>query len=108
MSSPKAVSCPWCRTNLEWGVLVCRGCNSDIFYSATGRELARRFAGWLVLSFTSLRIAALLAPSMTADSWADVGATWKLSALVALTATVLYWRRRRGNPFFYRRRSTVG
>lgn len=49
VSGDQDVPCPWCGHSLRTGLRVCVGCQADVVYGATKRELTKAFKfGFLV------------------------------------------------------------
>jgi hypothetical protein len=99
--------CMLCDTPLRYGVQVCRGCNCDIVYSATPRELVRAFALWMIAG-TALMFAFLnkvphdLHERIPADNY--LSQAWAYGFLSGFVGVVIRWYRKRGRQRFFRAR----
>lgn len=96
------LDCPWCGRNVPFGLRVCQGCQSDIVYAATKRELTTAIKGGFVFGFVgALGIGELVGgyPSMAAAVYAS------LAIMLSITVgfAVIVYARRKGKPRFIRR-----
>lgn len=97
------LECAWCRTGVQRGALVCTGCNADVVYSATPRELSRGFKlGCVVAVVPAL---ALLGTLIRWQATGSFVALVELGVMVGggLIARTVQVRRFRGRVRFFRR-----
>ena len=108
MTAPSEyLRCAWCGSNVERGLFVCLGCNADVVYGATRRELR---AAFVLGFFFGPALTAFLYPLLEVQfpqlrlrggNWFAYGI---LSAPgMAVAWAVLRWWWHRGKIRFFRR-----
>jgi hypothetical protein len=102
LDSPPPLSCPWCGHSVRFGLRVCAGCNADVVYGATRRELTQALKVGFVLGFFGAFVFDKIVGGFSSMTSAFVSGL-SVVGVVSVGCAVLVFVLRRGKPRFFRR-----